>query len=234
MSLQPKGGTLGVRVFIFVLTLLTLAASTAAAADPVVLDTDDKRALYAWGAMLSFTMRGVEVSPEEFDLIVAGFRDQKLEGKAQIPLEEQQPIVKAFMEARLAESAAREAERSKAFLEEQAAQPGAVTSETGLVYREEKAGSGASPEPTDTVTVHYHGTTADGTVFDSSRERGEPAVFTLQKVIPCWQEAIPRMKVGGQASITCPASIAYGDRGFGAKIPGGAVLHFDVELIEID
>jgi FKBP-type peptidyl-prolyl cis-trans isomerase FkpA len=101
------------------------------------------------------------------------------------------------------------------------------------VKRVVKEGSGASPALTDTVKVHYHGTLRDGTVFDSSVDRGEPAEFPLDRVIPCWTEAVQTMKVGEKAHITCPSEIAYGDRGAPPKIKGGAALAFDVELIEI-
>ena len=83
------------------------------------------------------------------------------------------------------------------------------------------------------MKVHYHGTLRDGTVFDSSVERKEPAEFPLNRVIPCWTEAVQTMKVGEKAHLTCPSEIAYGDRGFPPKIKGGAALAFDVELLEI-
>jgi len=93
-------------------------------------------------------------------------------------------------------------------------------------------GTGDSPTPASTVKAHYHGTLRDGTVFDSSVDRGEPFTSTLNKVIPCWGEAIPTMKEGGKSKITCPSNLAYGDRGAGA-IPPGAALTFEVELIEV-
>ena len=94
-------------------------------------------------------------------------------------------------------------------------------------------GTGDSPKDTDTVKVHYHGTLRDGTVFDSSVERGTPAQFPLNRVIPCWTEGVQKMKVGGKGRLTCPASIAYGDRGAPPKIKPGAALAFEVELLEI-
>ena len=111
--------------------------------------------------------------------------------------------------------------------------PGPVTTASGLVYESLKEGSGESPKATDTVKVHYHGTLRDGSVFDSSVERGTPAEFPLNRVIPCWTEAVQGMKVGEKAHITCPSEIAYGDRGMPPKIKGGTALAFDVELIEI-
>ncbi len=111
-------------------------------------------------------------------------------------------------------------------------QTGPVTTSSGLVYEELLAGQGESPSISSVVKAHYHGTLADGTVFDSSVDRGDPLVIPLNRVIQCWQEGIPMMKTGGKAKLTCPAAIAYGDRGVGA-IPAGATLSFEVELLEI-
>ncbi len=93
-------------------------------------------------------------------------------------------------------------------------------------------GTGPSPTPEDTVQVHYHGTFPDGTVFDSSVDRGQPAEFPLNRVIKCWTEGVAKMKEGGKATLICPPDIAYGSRATGA-IPANATLAFDVELIEI-
>jgi FKBP-type peptidyl-prolyl cis-trans isomerase FkpA len=114
-----------------------------------------------------------------------------------------------------------------------AAEKGAVVTESGLVYRSLKDGTGPSPTATETVKVHYRGTFPDGREFDSSYKRGEPASFPLNRVIKCWTEGVQRMKVGGKARLTCPAAIAYGDRGAGSDIPPGAVLLFEVELLGI-
>jgi len=125
------------------------------------------------------------------------------------------------------------ADDPKAYLDKAAAQPGAVGTASGLVYRELRAGSGGSPNATDTVTVNYRGTLVDGTEFDSSYKRNEPAQFPLNQVIPCWTEGVQRMKVGGKAELVCPASIAYGEAGSPPAIPGGATLIFEVELLRI-
>ncbi len=121
----------------------------------------------------------------------------------------------------------------KAYLDKAAAQPGAVRTGSGLVYRELRAGSGGSPNASDTVTVNYRGTLVDGTEFDSSYKRNEPAQFPLNQVIPCWTEGVQKMKVGGKSELVCPASIAYGDRGSPPTIPAGATLIFEVELLRI-
>jgi FKBP-type peptidyl-prolyl cis-trans isomerase FkpA len=119
-----------------------------------------------------------------------------------------------------------------AYLDAMAAEEGAITTESGLVYLEQRAGEGDSPTLASVVRAHYHGTLADGSVFDSSVNRGEPLVIPLNRVIKCWQEGIPMMKVGGKAKLTCPAGIAYGSRATGG-IPANSTLSFEVELIDI-
>ena len=121
---------------------------------------------------------------------------------------------------------------SKAYLEKAAAEPGAVRTASGLIYRELKVGSGDSPKATDTVKVQYRGTLVDGTEFDSSYKRNEPAQFALNRVIPCWTEGLQKMKPGGKAMLVCPSDLAYGDQGR-PSIPGGATLIFEIELLEI-
>ena len=115
-----------------------------------------------------------------------------------------------------------------------AKEPGAVVTPSGLVYRSLKDGDGASPTAADSVKVHYRGTFPDGKEFDSSYKRNEPAQFPLGGVIKCWTEGVQKMKVGGKAKLTCPSSIAYGERGAGGGlIPPNATLLFEVELLEI-
>jgi FKBP-type peptidyl-prolyl cis-trans isomerase FkpA len=114
-----------------------------------------------------------------------------------------------------------------------AKEKGAVVTPSGLVYLSLRDGSGPSPAATDVVKVNYRGTFADGKEFDSSYKRNSPAQFPLNGVIPCWTEGVQRMKVGGKARLTCPAKIAYGERGAGGTIPPNTPLQFEVELLEI-
>jgi FKBP-type peptidyl-prolyl cis-trans isomerase FkpA len=130
-------------------------------------------------------------------------------------------------------SAPAEQPSGQAFLDKAAAEPGAVKTASGLVYHEITPGNGVSPKATDTVKVHYRGTLIDGTEFDSSYKRNEPAEFPLNRVIPCWTEGVQKMKVGGKARLVCPASIAYGDAGSPPVIPGGATLVFEIELLGV-
>ena len=109
----------------------------------------------------------------------------------------------------------------------------ATTTSSGLIYRPLKEGNGPSPKASDTVKVHYRGTFPDGKEFDSSYRRGQPAQFPLNRVIKCWTEGVQRMKVGGKARLTCPPSIAYGERGAGGVIPPNTTLQFEIELLDI-
>jgi len=118
-------------------------------------------------------------------------------------------------------------------VEQAAAEKGAVKTPSGMVYRALTEGSGASPKETDVVRVHYKGTFPDGKEFDSSYKRGQPTEFPLNRVIKCWTEGVQRMKVGGKAKLTCPPSLAYGDKGAGGTIPPNATLQFEVELLAI-
>jgi FKBP-type peptidyl-prolyl cis-trans isomerase FkpA len=116
---------------------------------------------------------------------------------------------------------------------EAAREPGAVVTASGLVFRLLAEGQGEKPKATDVVRVHYRGTFPDGREFDSSHARGKPAEFPLDRVIKCWTEAVQRMPVGSKARLTCPAAIAYGERGAGSVIPPNATLQFEVELLGI-
>jgi FKBP-type peptidyl-prolyl cis-trans isomerase FkpA len=120
------------------------------------------------------------------------------------------------------------------FVAAAAAEPDAVTTASGLVFRVLKPGAGASPKAADTVRVHYRGTFADGKEFDSSYKRGQPISFPLNAVIKCWTEGLQLMKVGATARLSCPASIAYGERGAGGVIPPNTPLRFEVELLAIE
>jgi FKBP-type peptidyl-prolyl cis-trans isomerase FklB len=143
---------------------------------------------------------------------------------------------KQLQDKQLADAAA-SGEKNKAdgaaFLAANAKKEGVVTTKSGLQYQVLKRGTGPSPKATDTVKVHYHGTLLDGTVFDSSVQRDEPAEFPVNRVIPGWTEALQLMKVGDKFRLFIPANLAYGERGAGGDIGPNATLVFDVELLEI-
>jgi FKBP-type peptidyl-prolyl cis-trans isomerase len=196
-------------------------------------ETDDEKAFYAIGASLSAQLLALNpISDREFDLIFEGLRDGVQGRDSSVDPNANRPLIRNLIQARQKAGLALEKEAATTFLASEAKKPNAQQTESGLIYTEIKAGSGASPTAANKVKVHYHGTLRDGTVFDSSVDRGEPAEFPLNRVIPCWTEGVAMMKVGGKALLICPADIAYGDQRKGRIAPGSA-LSFEVELIEI-
>jgi FKBP-type peptidyl-prolyl cis-trans isomerase FkpA len=155
-----------------------------------------------------------------------------LKREAKVDLAVYGPKMQAFAQGRAKAMADREGAEGEKFLAAEAAKAGVEKTASGLIYSEIQAGTGASPKATDSVTVHYHGTLRDGHIFDSSVQRGQPATFALNQVIPCWTEGVQKMKVGGKSRFVCPPAIAYGDRGSG-PIPPKSALVFEVELISI-
>ena len=131
-------------------------------------------------------------------------------------------------------AAAQKDTTQKGAAQKNAATPAATeTLSSGVGIRHHTVGSGPSPQASDTVKVHYRGTLADGKEFDSSYKRGQPASFPLNRVVPCWTQALQKLKVGGKATLTCPPSTAYGARGIPNVIPPDSTLTFDVELLSI-
>jgi FKBP-type peptidyl-prolyl cis-trans isomerase FkpA len=185
------------------------------------------------GQILSRGITSLGLDEREVGVLLEGLRDAALDAEPKVDVREYAQKVQAFTMARRKQLAEAEKEASSAFVLQEAAAPGAEQLESGLVFRSVSEGEGESPKATDRVKVNYEGKLRDGTVFDSSIERGEPAVFPLNRVIPCWTEALQRMKPGGKAYIVCPSDIAYGDRGSPPRIKPGAALAFDVELIEV-
>jgi len=196
------------------------------------LTTDDEKTIYSLGLYFYQSLASFDLSPAEVEIVKRGFADAAA-GKPAVDINAWGPKFKTLGQARSARVAEREKATAAAYLGKAAAEPGAVKTASGLIYRELKAGTGASPVATDTVKVNYKGTLVNGTEFDSSYRRNEPAQFGLKGVIPCWTEGLQKMKVGGKAVLTCPSDIAYGDRGHPPVIPGGATLIFEIELLEI-
>jgi FKBP-type peptidyl-prolyl cis-trans isomerase FkpA len=195
--------------------------------------TDDEKTLYALGMIIGRNLADFNLTDRELNIVKAGMTDMVQKKKTAVDLETYGPKVdKLHMDRRQAR-AKKEKESGQKFIDGALREPGAVKTPSGAVVRVVKPGTGEVPAPTDRVQVHYTGKLTDGTVFDSSRKRGQPATFPLNGVIKCWTEGVGMMKVGEQAVLTCPADTAYGEGGQGGTIPGGATLIFDVELISI-
>jgi FKBP-type peptidyl-prolyl cis-trans isomerase len=193
----------------------------------------DQKTLYALGVLASKNLTDLSLSPAQVGMMEKGMADTLAGKKSAVDVAAYEPKVQEFAKAKV--TAAGDARKAKegAAAAEYAAKPGAVKTASGLIYIQVKAGTGGSPAATDKVKVNYEGKLMDGTVFDSSYKRGQPIEFGLNQVIPCWTEGVQKMKVGGEATLVCPPSIAYGERGAPGAIPPNATLVFKVELLGV-
>ena len=190
--------------------------------------TEDQKTLYLYGVGFGKSLQTMQIAKDELPFIQAGMADGFLEKDLEVtPAEGVNPMVTMNELVKK-----RSQVKTDEFLAKEKNAPGAKIYPSGLIMTEIKAGSGGSPTVDDTVVAHYHGTLVDGTVFDSSVDRGEPSEFPLQRVIPCWTEALQKMKKGGKSRLVCPPDIAYGDRGAPGRIPPGSALVFEVELVD--
>lgn len=220
------------RLVIPAVVVVSVFAAVACAAVPEP-KSEEQKTLYAVGLALSNSVAGFNLSEADLEMVKAGLTDGVLNKPPKVELQVYGPKIQELQQTRLAASAEKEKQAGKTYLEKAAAEKGAKQTGTGLVYVPINPGTGASPKATDTVKVHYHGTLTNGTVFDSSVQRGEPVSFPLNQVIPCWTEGLQLMKVGEKGRLVCPSDIAYGDRGRPPKILPGATLVFEVELLDI-
>jgi len=207
--------------------------------NPMVLTTDTQKASYTIGVDLARNLKqnGIKI---DLDALTAGLRDASGDGKCILSDEEMraamEKLQKSVQEKQKTTnnvSADKNKAEGEAFLMENGKKPGVITTASGMQYQILTEGNGPKPSPTDTVTTHYHGTLLDGTVFDSSKDRNQPASFPVNGVIQGWQEALPLMPTGSTYRLYIPSELAYGNRGAGAKIGPNATLIFDVELISI-
>lgn len=201
-----------------------------AAAGPA-LSTDDEKTIYALGLSIFRSITPFDLSPAELEIVKRALSDAQT-GKPALEVNDWGPKIGPLAQARGQRVRDKEKLVSKAYLDKAATEPGAVKTDTGLVYKEVTPGTGKSPEATSTVKVHYRGTLINGTEFDSSYKRNEPAEFALNAVVKCWTEGLQKMKAGGKSRLVCPSDLAYGDQGR-PTIPPGAALIFDVELLEV-
>lgn len=227
------------------LALLTLVATAAeekkeeSKANPVDLSTEVQKVSYTIGTQIGKSLKGDKIDID-MDAFVRGIEDARNDKEMALTQAEMSEVMNSFrqkMMERVQKERAAAAEKNTAegekFLAENAKKEGVKTLPSGLQYEVIKAGQGASPKATDTVRTHYRGTLLDGTEFDSSYARNEPAEFPVNGVIPGWTEALQLMHVGDKWKIFVPANLAYGERGAGQDIPPNATLIFDIELLDI-
>ena len=195
---------------------------------------------YALGIGIGSQLAGMGAKELNIDDFAQAIKDVISGSELKVDNAEAQTLVQNFFQEQEAKQQAAAAEAGKvakaageAFLAENGKKDGIVTLPSGLQYQVLKEGNGKKPSATDRVVCHYEGTLIDGTVFDSSYQRNQPATFGLNQVIPGWTEGVQLMQEGAKYRFFIPYKLAYGERGAGAQIPPFATLVFDVELIEV-
>jgi len=218
-------------------TALTMVGGLRAADTVELTDIQDKVS-YSIGMNLGlqFKRDAVNINP---DLLAKGMQDT-LKGDPQLTETEMRSVLQAYqaehqkkMQQARKEQSEENSAASKAFLNENANKPGVKTTASGLQYKVLTSGEGESPKATDTVSVHYTGTLIDGTKFDSSVDRGQPAEFAVNRVIKGWTEGLQMMKPGDKWQLFIPSELGYGERGSGRTIGPNQALIFDVELLSV-
>lgn len=195
---------------------------------------------YALGLGIGSQLKSMGAESLNIDDFAQAIKDVLNGSELKISMADSQQIVQKFFQEQEAKQRAAMAENGKklkaegeAYLAENAKKDGVITTASGLQYTVIKEGTGKSPKATDTVVCHYEGFLTNGTVFDSSVQRGEPASFPLNGVITGWTEGLQLMKEGGKTRFFIPYNLAYGEAGAAGAIPPYAALIFDVELIEV-
>ncbi|MCL4148026.1 UNVERIFIED_CONTAM: hypothetical protein GTU68_057362 [Idotea baltica] len=217
------------------LALLPLLFSAPGLVNAADINTDKQKLSYIFGIQVGQGLKAESVELE-MDAFSAGVKDMMEGNKPKIDQATAQRVVEEYQQkkqAEMAELAAKKQKESDAYLAKNAKQKGVVVTASGLQYKITKKGKGKSPTSDDSVVAHYTGTLIDGTIFDSSHDRGEPATFPVSGVIKGWQEALPMMKEGGKWQLVIPANLAYGMRGNGKTIAPNETLLFDIELISV-
>lgn len=221
------------KLLIFTLVVSLLPCAFAQDKAPQLKDNKDK-ASYSIGLNIGFTLKRQNVDLNT-DAFAAGFKDAFTGKKPLLGENEVRDVMTAFqkdMETKQQALAQKNAGDSEKFLSENKTKEGVKTTASGLQYKVGKEGTGAQPKFGDNVTVNYRGTLTDGTEFDSSYKRGEPATFPVSGVIKGWTEALQLMKVGSKYQLFIPPNLAYGDQGR-PGIPPNAALIFEVELLDV-
>ncbi|GAB4010566.1 MAG: FKBP-type peptidyl-prolyl cis-trans isomerase [Bdellovibrio sp.] len=212
---------------------VTMLAVVSCKPKEIDLKSEEDKTLYSVGAMFGERLSNMKLSDAQVEAIVAGVRESAAGKASRVNVQEYAPKVRDFFNDRMKVMAEDNKKSGTTFIDNFVAKEGATKTESGLAFKIIKEGTGAYPKAEDTVRVHYHGTLTDGTVFDSSVERGQPVNFPLNRVIPGWTEGLQKVKAGGKIKLVIPSQLAYGDAGAPPKIPGGSTLIFDVELLEI-
>lgn len=199
------------------------------------LKTEDDKTFYAMGFMLGANLQRLNLNDAELAALYKGIVNSAKNEKPEVEMAIYQPKIQQMFKTRMEAVAKKQKESGQSYIDDYLKKnKDAKKLDSGLVVHTLKEGTGKQPKETDTVEVHYHGTLTDGTVFDSSVDRGKKITFPLNRVIKGWTEGLQQVKEGGKVRLVIPAELAYGENGAPPKIPGGATLVFEVELFQVN
>ena len=234
MTIRPHLSRISLRLGIVALAAAACGkmggSGGGASGDP---KTDDEKVFYALGLDIGKNIDVFTMSPRELELVKAGISDVVSKQKPKVELDAVRPKIFEMARKRQEMRTIAEKAKGKETADKAGKEAGADKLPSGVVVKMIRPGTGDSPAEADSVKVNYEGRLADGTVFDSSYKRNQPAEFSLRGVVKCWTEGLQKLKIGAKAQLTCPSDVAYGDQGRPPSIPGGATLIFDIELLEI-
>jgi FKBP-type peptidyl-prolyl cis-trans isomerase FklB len=197
------------------------------------MKTEKDSISYSLGVSIANNLKQGNLEDVNVDVMAQGMKDF-FANKPAMTVQACEGAIQTYMSGKEKAKGSENEAKGQAFLEANKKKEGVITTASGLQYKVIKMGTGAKPTLNDKITAHYHGTLIDGTVFDSSVDRGQPASFPVSGVIPGWTEALQLMPVGSKWTLYLPSNLAYGERGAGGKIGPNSALVFDVELISID
>lgn len=203
---------------------------------PIEVDIRDTtgQTSYCFGVVIASNMKTQGLDSLDMETFMVAMKDVFFDKPLKIDLTEAQTTIQQYMQEAMMKKSASLKEEGQKFLDSNKMNAGVKTTASGLQYQVLNEGKGKSPAPTDRVTVHYTGKLTDGSVFDSSVKRGQPATFGVNQVIPGWTEALQLMKEGDKWMLYIPYALAYGERGSPPQIPPFSTLLFEVELLKVN
>jgi len=216
------------------MTVFSFVACKGQETKEISMDNEIDKLSYSLGVNIGNNLKQQGFPDVNVDAVATALKDVMSDAETKLTAEEATQALNDYFQKKQEAAQSENEAKGKKFLEENAKKDGIVTLPSGLQYKVLKEGTGAKPGLEDKVTTHYHGTTVDGEVFDSSVDRGEPASFPVGGVIKGWTEALQLMPVGSKWQLFIPSELAYGSRGAGPKIGPNSTLIFDVELLSID
>jgi FKBP-type peptidyl-prolyl cis-trans isomerase FklB len=199
----------------------------------VTLKNQADSVAYGIGVSIGQNMKKDGLDSLNLDLLTNGMKAAMHGDSTSLNAQQAQSVIQAYLGEKQKQKAEAALSVGKKFLEENKKKPGVTELPSGLQYQVMKAGTGPMPKETDTVSVHYHGTLIDGTVFDSSVEKGQPIEWPVNQFVKGWTEALQLMPVGSKWKLWVPSNLGYGDRAQGPKIPANSTLIFEIELLGI-